>query len=55
MTAHAGDAAPPQPEPDDLGGDPACWLNRVCPECGLFVEERDAAVCPRCHAELPRD
>ena len=39
----------PRPaEPLDEGGDPACWLNRVCPECGLFLEDRLAQACPRC-------
>jgi len=40
---------------EDLGGDPACWLNRVCPECGLFVEDRRAQVCPRCDSALPAE
>lgn len=31
----------------DTGGDPVCWLDRVCPECGLFLEDPDEA-CPRC-------
>jgi hypothetical protein len=30
---------------DDLGGDPACWLDRVCPECGGFVDDDDDHVC----------
>lgn len=29
------------------GGDPVCWLTRVCPECGVFVE--DARVDPDKH------
>jgi len=31
----------------DEGGDPACWLDSVCPECGAFVDdsERDHHVC----------
>ncbi|WP_168226592.1 hypothetical protein [Tomitella fengzijianii] len=40
---------------EDLGGDPACWLNRVCPECGLFIEDRSAVACPRCESALPSD
>jgi len=41
----------------DLGGDPVCWLDRVCPECGLFLDdqvlENAAGQCPRCGH--PRD
>jgi ribosomal protein S27AE len=33
----------------DLGGDPVCWLDRVCPECGAFRDE-PSAPCPRCGA-----
>jgi hypothetical protein len=25
----------------DLGGDPACWLSRVCPMCGRISEAPD--------------
>jgi len=42
-----------RPVPDDEGGDPACWLNRVCPECGRFSEDGQATRCPSCGAELP--
>jgi rubrerythrin len=41
----------------DLGGDPVCWLHLVCPECGRFTAEQDAAGpaaagrCPECGAE----
>lgn len=34
----------------DTGGDPACWLNRVCENCGRFVDDPDADVCPACGA-----
>jgi len=34
-------------------GDAACWLARVCPECGALDESREAAeVCARCGARL---
>ena len=35
------------------GGDPACWLHRVCPECGLFSVEDPPTVCERCGTEIP--
>ena len=35
----------------ELGGDPACWLNRVCDACGRLVETGDT--CPACGAPLP--
>jgi hypothetical protein len=35
-------------------GDAACWLGRVCPECGALDESpQPAGVCARCGAELP--
>ncbi len=33
-------------EEDPQGGDPACWLDRVCPECGSFVDEGVVHSCP---------
>jgi rubrerythrin len=39
-------------ERDEQGGDPACWLDRVCAECGRLVESGD--VCPACGARLER-
>ncbi|MFT7841208.1 hypothetical protein Q5530_34170 [Saccharothrix sp. BKS2] len=34
------------------GGDPVCWLSRVCPECGLLADGEPPEVCPRCGAAL---
>jgi rRNA maturation endonuclease Nob1 len=35
-------------------GDDACWLNRVCLECGRFIDEdrTEELTCPYCGAEL---
>ncbi|CAG6396850.1 hypothetical protein NMG29_13500 [Streptomyces cocklensis] len=30
------------------GGDPVCWLDRVCNECGAMREDMGAARCARC-------
>lgn len=45
---------PPHPPGDEQpvtesqsGGDPVCWLTRVCPECGRFIE--DTRVDPESH------
>jgi predicted amidophosphoribosyltransferase len=35
------------------GGDPACWLERVCEECGAFREDVAAPVCARCGTPFP--
>lgn len=41
-------------EPEaERGGDPACWLNLVCPRCGTMAEHGRAARCPRCGAAIP--
>ena len=36
-------------ELEEAGGDPACWLASVCPECGAMRE--DDGPCPRCEAD----
>jgi uncharacterized protein YeaO (DUF488 family) len=36
----------------DSGGDPACWLPRVCPECGALADGEPPASCPRCGHRL---
>ncbi len=48
------DEQPPVPSAD-AGGDPACWLSRVCPDCGRFAEDEDASHCARCGHALERD
>jgi hypothetical protein len=39
---------------DDLGGDPACWLGRVCAECGALIEGPRGTACWRC-GRMPAD
>jgi rubrerythrin len=43
------------PDPVDEGGDPACWLHRVCPDCGRLADEDPPTRCPGCGAELRPD
>ena len=40
------------PDPVDEGGDPACWLHRVCPDCGRLYWEGSHV--RRMRAELER-
>lgn len=35
------------------GGDPACWLHRVCPACGRLADVEPPTRCPGCGTELP--
>jgi rubrerythrin len=37
------------------GGEAACWLNRVCPECGRMADEDPPTHCPGCGTELPAE
>ena len=37
------------------GGDPVCWLHRVCPACGRLADEDPPTRCPACGAELSGD
>ncbi len=39
----------------ETGGDPVCWLSRVCPECGAIADSEPPAVCPRCHSPITGD
>jgi hypothetical protein len=38
----------------EAGGDPACWANLVCPECGGVTSEGHQAGCSRA-GEHPAD
>ncbi|MCY0960871.1 hypothetical protein [Streptomyces sp. H27-H5] len=44
--------APPAPDPAE-GGETACLLHRVCPDCGRIATDRDARYCSRCASPLP--
>jgi hypothetical protein len=37
---------------DDAAGDPVCWLDKVCPTCGLLTGAAEP-ICPRCGDALP--
>ena len=39
----------------DAGGDPACWMARVCPACGAMADTDPPARCPRCGADIAAD
>ncbi|MFI0819331.1 hypothetical protein ACH4TX_25650 [Streptomyces sp. NPDC021098] len=41
------DPTPAEPE----GGDAACWLDRVCAECGALQDTSPFDRCRRCGAE----
>jgi rubrerythrin len=45
--------APIRPEPVE-GGDPACWLRRVCPDCGRLADDDPPTRCPMCGEQLER-
>jgi hypothetical protein len=37
---------------DDMGGDAACWANRVCPECGRLNGAERPVTCEACGASF---
>ncbi|GAB3686217.1 transposase family protein [Saccharopolyspora tripterygii] len=39
----------------DAQGEPACWLARVCPECGRIADEAPPTRCQNCGAEIDPD
>ena len=41
-----------EPEEPEEGGEPACWLHRLCPECDAVQDEARPARCWRCGAAL---
>lgn len=40
---------------EDDGGDPACWLRRVCPACGRLADVDPPVRCAACGELLPAD
>ena len=42
-------------DPPDGGGDPACWLSRVCPACSRLEDGPTPARCPGCGTQLTAD
>ena len=38
------------PSHENIGGDPVCWLNRVCENCGRFIGDEFADRCEHCGA-----
>ncbi|MEV0991781.1 hypothetical protein [Streptomyces sp. NPDC049949] len=48
----ASPACAPAPEYAE-GGEPACLLHLVCPDCGRLADERGARTCSRCGGPLP--
>jgi hypothetical protein len=47
------DARPADPGED--GGDPACWLRRVCPACGRLADVDPPVRCAACGELLPAE
>ncbi|WP_199522193.1 hypothetical protein [Geodermatophilus marinus] len=37
---------------DEAGGDPACWLARVCPDCGRVADRDPPTRCAGCGRPL---
>lgn len=51
---HDGGAEPTEPSPQsERPGDPACWLRRVCEQCGTLADEDPPTTCPHCQASIP--
>jgi hypothetical protein len=48
-----GTTSGPDPAPATEGGESACLLARVCPECGRLADEDPPTVCPGCGERLP--
>lgn len=37
---------------ETVGGDPVCWLDRTCPECGAMPSAESPGRCWRCGRPL---
>ncbi|OEV05169.1 hypothetical protein [Streptomyces oceani] len=51
-TGRGTEAAKPAAPTESEGGESACWLDRVCPECGRLAEAAPPTVCARCGASM---
>ncbi len=38
---------------EELPGDAACWLRRVCPNCGTLAAADPPTTCEQCKREIP--
>ena len=38
---------------EPAGGDPVCWLDRTCPECGAMPSADSPGRCWRCEHPFP--
>ncbi|WP_035803115.1 hypothetical protein [Kitasatospora mediocidica] len=52
--AAAGPADDRPADEPEYGGEPACLLDRVCPDCGALTEHSPPTRCPRCGATVER-
>lgn len=43
---------PAEPLGEPMGGEPACMLDRVCPECGRLADTAPPTTCGRCGATV---
>ena len=55
MDEPGGEGVQTDVDEEDLPGDPACWLRRVCPKCGSMADSDPPTTCPVCQAEMPGD
>jgi rubrerythrin len=47
--------SPQRHDAEEPGGDPACWLRRVCQACGAMAEQDPPTTCPACGAAMTAD
>lgn len=53
LTERAGTSGQQDEPEQERGGDPACWLRRVCPRCGSIADAEPPTTCPQCHSPIP--
>jgi rubrerythrin len=52
LRAAAANRNRPEADDDDVPGDPACWLRRVCAACGNLAPVDPPTVCPECGSAI---